>query len=159
MNTSVLEPIDISKSKVIGRPNNGLKRSKNAKAVAEKVIATIGKGKPVVMKDIILEQGYSKSVARSPDKVTDTWSYKEAMATYEQKIVKLRDKVVDALSSKDLPKEKTYDLTGLLKVSDHSTALIQGKATENIAHKSEIVVFGSEDFLARQIENGSTKPV
>lgn len=162
---TTIESVDISKSKispvskrVIGRSNNGKKRSINAQNVAKQVIDTIGKGKPVVLKEIILANGYSKSVAESPEKVTDTWSYKEAMATYEQKLVKLRDKTIDALSRKDLPNEKTFDLTGLFKVTDHSTALIQGKSTENIAHKSEVVVFGTEDFLSRQLNNGSVKP-
>ncbi len=155
---STLESIDISKSKVSKPFRSNPKRSLRAKQVARDVIENLGKPIKKSMGDIILANGYAKSVAINPQVVTETWSYKEAMATYEQKLVKLRDKTIEALSSKNLPNEKTYDLTGLLKVTDHSTALIQGKATENIAHKSEIVVFGSEDFLSRQLQNGSTKP-
>lgn len=162
MNDTTLVPIDISKSKVskriVGRPNNGMKRSLRARKVARDVIANIGNGLGKSMKEIILSNGYKATIADNPQKITGTESYKEEMATWTSKIVKLRDKTVEALSNRDLTKEKTFDVTALLKVTDHSTALALGKSTENVAHKSEIVVFGSEDFLSRQLNSGSVKP-
>lgn len=153
--TTLIAP-DISKS--IPLRKKGIKRSSNARRVAEKVIEMVAKGEKVNMSKAIRGVGYSEAVVHTPSKVTEQDEYKNAIATYQEKIVKLRDKTINALVSKDLPNEKTYDLTGLLKVTDHSVALAMGKATENVAHKSEVVVFGSEDFLARQIGNGSTEP-
>lgn len=168
MNQTVVEPIDISKSKVqmpdkMGRVSNlkrtGRKSSINARRVAENVIRQISKDRSKVsLKKAIIEAGYSKSVSESPKIVTEQAEYKNAMASYEQKLVSLRDKTINALHGKDLSKEKLYDVTGLLKVVDHSTALIQGKSTENVAVKQEVVVFGSDDFLARQIDRGSVRP-
>ncbi len=152
---TTIEKVDISKSRVSKRLS---KSSMNARRVAEKVIEQVGKGRVISVAKAMKEVGYSDSVADSPKKVTEQQEYKDAIASYEQKLVKLRDKAINALACKDLTKEKLYDVTGLLKVVDHSTALAQGKSTENVAHKSEIVVFGSEDFLSRQLQNGSTKP-
>ncbi len=151
-----LSPIDITKSKV-AKPKLS-KNSMNARTVANNVIKQVGKGGKVVLAKAIREAGYSEAVVNTPSKVTEQDEYKDAIASYESKLVKLRDKTLNALSSRDLTKAKLYDVTGLFKVVDHSTALSQGKSTENVAHKSEIVVFGSEDFLARQVANGSVKP-
>lgn len=156
-----LEPVDISKTKV-GKPSKPFrpnpKRSMRARKVARDVIENVSNGLGRSVKEIILANGYPKSIADNSTKVTGTLSYKEEIETWTEKIVKLRDKTVKALYDRDLTKEKTYDITALLKVTDHSTALALGKTTENIGHKAEIVVFGSEDFLSRQLGNGSTKP-
>lgn len=159
--TTIVAP-DISKSKVAGATvplrKKLSKSSMNAKRVADKVIEQVGSGGKVVLAKAIREAGYSEAVVNTPSKVTDQDEYKDAIASYTDKLVKLRDKTLNALSGKDLTKERLYDVTGLFKVVDHSTALTLGKATENIAHKSEVVVFGSDDFLARQLDNGSVKP-
>lgn len=139
----------------------GRKSSLNAKRVAEKMIEQVANGGKASIGKAIKAVGYSDAVAHTPKKVTEQAAYKEAMATYESKLVALRDKTLAALASKDLPNEKTYDLTGLLKVTDHSTALAQGKATENVATKSQVIVFGTDDWLALQMEkrnDGSVKP-
>lgn len=159
MNNQVIEPIDISKSKVLKRGYNRKNGSINAKRYAEKVIEKVSKGEKVIKKRLALEVGYSEGIASQPGRIESQEAYKNAIATYEHKLVSLRDKTINALAKKDLDKEKLYDVTGLLKVVDHSTALIQGKATENIAHKQEIVVFGSEDFLSRQLANGTNGSV
>lgn len=162
MNTNTLESIDISKSivsKVNGYKKPRLsKNSINARRVADNVIKQVGRGGKVVLAKAIREAGYGEGAVNTPKKITEQDEYKNAIASYESKLVKLRDKTINALSNKNLDKEKLYDVTGLFKVVDHSTALIQGRSTENVAHKSEIVVFGSEDFLSRQLNNGSTKP-
>ncbi len=145
------EAIDISKSIPLKKKRLS-KSSMNARRVADNVIKQVENGRKVNLSKAIREAGYSDAVATQPNKVTDQQEYKDAMATYEQKIVKLRDKTMNALLSKDLPNEKTYDLTGLLKVSDHSVALAQGKSTENIATKSQVVVFGSDDWLSLQMK-------
>jgi hypothetical protein len=49
--------------------------SENAKAVAQEVIETVGKGRKVVLGKIVKKHGYSDSVSKYPKKVTDTIVY------------------------------------------------------------------------------------
>ena len=131
-------------------------RKHNAENVAKEVLDKIQKGKKVSLRQIILNNGYSSSVADKPSKVTQTYSYQSTIAPYIQRLTELRDKTLIAINSKNLPEEKLYDLTVLLKSLTHDAQLLQGKSTENIANKTEVVVYGSEDFLAKQMNKNST---
>lgn len=154
---NVLQNIDITKTKVAKRYNP--KRSLRARKVAQDIIDNLGKDVQRTEGEIVRANGYAESVARNPQMVKETASYKEVMGPYIQSLQSLRQKTIAALHSKDLDNAKMFDLTMLLKQTDHSLALAQGKSTENIAHKQEIVVFGSDDFLSRQLQNGSARPL
>lgn len=131
----------------------GGKSSINAKRYAELKIEKVMKGEKVIKGKIARAVGYSPRVAdQATNKIENQQAYKDAMASYENKIVMLRDKTLNALANKALNEEKVYDLTALLKVADHSAKLTRGESTENIQTKAAIVVFGSDDFLSMQIE-------
>lgn len=138
-------------SRVIGRPNNGLKRSMMAKTMARKVLATLSNDKPVVLKSIAKTSGYSDSMASAPSKIVNTLSYQEEITPYLNKILALRDKAINDLGNRKLSDEKMFDITMLVKTLDHNINLLQGKSTENVAVKTEITVFGSDDFLSKQL--------
>ena len=156
MNT-ISKDIDISKSVVQPKVKLG-KRSSNARRVAEKVIEQVENGSKVNLSKAIRETGYSEAVATQPQKVTKQAEYKEYIESWTSKLLAVRNKAIEALKNRDMEKEKLRDVTEVVKVTDHSTALALGKSTENVAHKGDVVVFGSDDFLARQIQNGSVKP-
>ena len=63
----------------------------------------------------------------------------------------LRQRTLTALQRKDLDKATLYDLTQLLKTTNHDLQLLGGKATENIATTPTVIVYGSEDFLSKQM--------
>jgi hypothetical protein len=125
-------------------------RSVNAKAVAQDVIAHIRQGKKVNMQVIQKAHGYSDYSAKTMN-ATKTKSYQEEMSTYLNSMAQLRDKTLKALHSKDLDSAKIFDLNLLLKNLNHDIQLLQGKSTENVAHSTNVVVFGSDDFLAMQM--------
>ena len=129
-----------------------IKRSINAETVARKVMEKVAKGENVVLSRIIKDTGYSDSVAKRPLHVTSTYSYQATLNPFISQLIMLRDKTAQALNNKDLNEAKIYDLTTLLKNVNHDLQLLHGKATENVATKSSVIVYGSDDFLAHQME-------
>lgn len=132
-------------------------RSVNGKAVADDVIAHLRNGKKVNMQRIQKAHGYSDTSAKAM-MATRTKSYKETIFDYVKSMESLRDKTIKALHSHDLTKAKLFDLNLLLKNLNHDIQLIRGKATENITTRASVVVYGSDDFLAMQLNDGSVKP-
>ena len=126
--------------------------SLNARAVAKDVINTIREGKKVVLKDIALKHGYSESSANQHAPM-QTRAYKEELSKAVASMEGIREKILSALNDKDMSKEKMFDLTKLLQTVNHDIQLLSGKSTENVSHKSNVIVFGSNDFLQMQIEN------
>ncbi len=132
-------------------------RSVNGKAVADDVIAHLRNGKKVNMQRIQKAHGYSDASAKSMQ-ATRTKSYKETIFDYVKSMESLRDKTIKALHSHDLDEAKLFDLNLLLKNLNHDIQLVKGKATENLATHASVIVYGSDDFLAMQLNNGSVKP-
>lgn len=133
------------------RPQLNKKRSINAKRVAEKVIETVRIGEAVSLAKIMKEVGYSDSVANQPSRVTSQQVYKETVNSYIDKMKALRDKVIIALDRKDYDKATMFDMNNLLKTLNHDVQLLEGKSTENVAVKTQAIVYGSDDFLALQM--------
>lgn len=105
--------------------------SDSAKAVAEEVIRKVGKGK-VNKKEIILKNGYSKTVANSPTKVTETKSYKTVILPFLKRLETHREKVIAAMEAKDLTKEQYKTLNDGLAKLNHDIQLLSGGSTEDI---------------------------
>ena len=80
--------------------------SENAKAVARNVIKKVGKGRNVVLGKEIAKQGYGKGIIKNPKKVTDTKSYQEEMTPFVNRLIKHREKVIEAMEGKDLTLEE-----------------------------------------------------
>lgn len=103
--------------------------SENAKAVAREVSENIRKGKRVILGKIIAKR-YSKSTSKAPQRVTETKSYKEAMLPIVEQLEKERQRIISALTNKNLKKEKYRDLIDGLDKTTKNIQLLGGKSTE-----------------------------
>lgn len=103
--------------------------SLNAEAVAKEVVQTIRKGKKVVLGKII-EKRYSKSVSKSPTKVTETKSYKNVMKPIVEQLEIERQAIIDRLS-KVRSKAKYRDLIDGLDKTTKNIQLLNGGKTSN----------------------------
>lgn len=152
------KPLSIDElAKELGLKETRRSSSINAKEVARDVIAHVRAGKKVNMQKIQKAHGYTAASAKSM-KATQTKAYKEEMFDYVASMKTLREKTINALQRKDLDEAKLFDLNLLLKNLNHDIQLVEGKATENVNHQQNIVVYGSEDFLAMQLNKGLVKP-
>jgi len=128
----------MSLKKVVGKPNNGKKRSLTAKQVAKDVQATILKGEPVVLKQIVARRGYAKSTQINPQRVTNTESYKEEMFNFVAWLDKEIERITKAISAKDLNVEEFKVLADALDKLNKNKLLATGGNTENIGVSLEI---------------------
>ena len=107
--------------------------SENARAVANDVIAAVGKGRKVSIRKIARNRGYSPSVADNPKKITKTKTYRETLAPVLDRYERLRDRILKAIEGKDLSKERFKDLGEELAKVTHAIQLLSGGATANVA--------------------------
>jgi len=106
--------------------------SQDAKNVAKEVLDTMGKGKKVVLGEIIRRNGYSDNTADTPQLVTETQSYKGVIAPYVERLKKERDRAFEAMSTKDLDKVQYEDLVRATDSITKNIQLLTGGATERI---------------------------
>ena len=105
--------------------------SLDAQNVGKEVLETLGKGKKVVLGNILRKNGYAKKTSLNPQNVTRTKSFKSVVDPIVESMIKERDRVMKAMMEKDLS-EVQYDK--LSKVNDELTKNIQlltGGTTEN----------------------------
>lgn len=118
--------------------------SENAKAVAQDVKRNIRNHKKVDLGEIILNRGYSPSVAKAPQLVTQTKSYQDIISPTVKRMERVRDKAIVALDKRDMTGEETRDLTTLIKNLNHDILLMTGKPTERTEtdnlHKIAIIL-------------------
>lgn len=112
--------------------------SLNAIAVAHKVLETVSKGERVNMKRIMLEQGYSKNIAKQPQRVTKQKAYQEVISQAVGKMDQVRDKALVALLKKNMNDEKAVPLATVVDIMTKNTQLLSGRSTDNVALKIEI---------------------
>lgn len=104
--------------------------SESAKAVAREVSEAIRKGEPVVLGKIIRSKGYSKKTSESPQRVTETKSYKEELKPIVDQLEEERQAVIEDMKGKR-GKAKYRDLTDALDKITKNIQLLGGKPTEN----------------------------
>ena len=126
-----------------------IRRSQKALNVANELIYRIRAREEINLKEIAVNNGYSEksAIAQKPYQ-TDT--FKDAIAPVLEKMKRLHAKAIDNLDSRDLSKERMDSVINLSKQLVHDTRLLENKTTENIG--SNVVVYGSEDFLALQMK-------
>lgn len=107
--------------------------SENAKAVAQEVVKTIGNNRKVVLRQIIKKKGYSPVTADNPKVVTNTKSYQEVIEPVVKQMEDERLRLVQAISNKNLAKEKYRDLIDGIDKLTKNIQLLSGKATSNVA--------------------------
>lgn len=106
----------------------------NATRTAQKVIAKVRSNELVKMGDIITEIGYAKSIKRHPSSVTNTLSYKKALALESKPLLEGIQKDInrfkEALANKDLNKEEVRTIVGSIDILIKNYQLLSGGATE-----------------------------
>lgn len=91
--------------------------------------------------------GYSPNTARTPKKLTSSIAYKEKIKPVLERMEALREKAISALESRTLDDERAKDVADMIKGYTHDIQLLGGKATENIAVKTNAITikrYGSE---------------
>lgn len=102
----------------------------NAQRVAHKVIAKVRNNELVNMGEIVVETGYSPKIKRHPSSVTNTKSYKTALAMEMKPLIDRLDNEIDritfALSQKNYSKEEVRTLAGTLDIMLRNKNVLNG---------------------------------
>jgi hypothetical protein len=106
--------------------------SVNAVQVAKKVAERVGKGKMIKLGEIIRESGYSHITSLTPQRVTETKSYMEAIKPVAKEMENLRQKAIREMHNKDLSKERLDTLSNVVRNLTHDIQLVSGKNTSKI---------------------------
>lgn len=106
--------------------------SANAKAVAEEVVKRLRKSKKINLGEIIRSKGYSKSVSTAPQNVTETKSYRQVVEPIVEKMKRERDRMMKALSEKDLNEVDYEKITRSFDIFTKNIELLSGNDTERI---------------------------
>lgn len=102
----------------------------NAQNVAKEVSENIRKGKKVKLGEIIKRNGYSEQTSKAPQRVTETKSYKEATLPIVEAMMRERNRLLNALSEKNLTREKYRDMVDGFDKLTKNIQLLSGGATE-----------------------------
>lgn len=108
--------------------------SENARAVAEEIIATLGKGGKVSVSAIARRKGYSKSVAKNPKQITETKSFQAVIKPVLERMEEERDRAL-ALLEQRIGKASYRDAVDAVDKLTKNIQLLSGGVTENIAAK------------------------
>lgn len=117
----------------------------NAENVALAVLEKVGKGEKPILGQIIKDHGYSDSVSRHPQKVTETLSYINAMDKHIQRMQNHANKILKAMESKDLNSEDYRVLSESYSRMRKDMLLAQGKSTENVAVSINVIDYTNSD--------------
>lgn len=104
--------------------------SERAKLAAKKVVESLGKGKAPVLGKILREVGYAEHTADTPQNVTETKSYQNEITPFVKKLEKERDRIVSAMSVKDLDVVQYQHLASATDTLTKNIQLLSGKETE-----------------------------
>ena len=104
--------------------------SEKAKLAGKKVVESLGKGKAPILGHILREVGYADNTADTPQNVTETKSYQDEIAPFVQKLIKERDRIVSAMSVKDLDVVQYQHLASATDTLTKNIQLLSGKETE-----------------------------
>ena len=116
--------------------------SENARQAAKKVLETVGKGKKVVMGEILREVGYADNTADNPDHVTKTKSYQSVVNPFVEKMIAERDRVILAMQVKDLDTVQYAQLNSAIDTFTKNIQLLSGEETERAGVNINVVNYG-----------------
>ena len=127
------------------------KKSLQALNLANDVIEHIKHRKKINLQALSVRNGYSVKSAQS-QKGIRTKTFQNAVIPVIERMKRVHEKAILALDNRDLEKERVDSVVNVARQMVHDTQLLSGKATENVA--SNVVVYGSDDFLALQVKEG-----
>jgi hypothetical protein len=119
--------------------------SERAKNAARKVLEKSRNGEPVVMGQVLREVGYSEGTTITPNKVTRTQSYQAEIMPFVKKLEKERDRIVSALSVKDLDVVQYQHLTSAVDTLTKNIQLLSGKETDRAGVTINVVSYASNN--------------
>jgi hypothetical protein len=136
--------------------------SNNAALVAHKVAEDIGKGKLINLGKIMRETGYKKSTSLTPQRVTNTKTYKKLAIPLIDGLQEEITRIKKAMAEKNLANEDYRVLIYALDTATKNYQLLSGGATER-----QVFVMPSEIMEKNIIEavetpklnDGSIKPL
>lgn len=105
--------------------------SENAKAVALEVLESLGKGKKINLGKIARKKGYAENTADNPKNITETKSYQEIVEPFLEKMIRERDRIIQAMETKDLSEVQYQHLAEVADKFTKNIQLLGGKPTEN----------------------------
>ena len=110
----------------------------NAARVAHAVKEKLEKRQHVSIAKIAPLYGYSVSTAEHHAKqITESPSYKAVMEDYAAKLVKERDRQIEAMGRKDLDEEGYKVLSEATARATHDIQLLTGGSTERVSYERE----------------------
>lgn len=109
--------------------------SQNAKLVANKVLENLGKGKRIIMGEILREVGYADNTADNPKNVTDTKTYKETISPIVSRWQKEIERIQAELERRSLSDEKYKELVDSIDKLNKQVQLATGGDTERFGVK------------------------
>jgi hypothetical protein len=115
--------------------------SERAKNAARKVLEKTRKGEPVIMGQVLREVGYGEGTTLTPNQVTNTKSYRAEIEPFVKKLEKERDRIVSALSIKDLDVVQYQHLTSAIDTLTKNIQLLSGKETERAGVTINVVSY------------------
>lgn len=130
-------------------------RSYRAKAVAQEVLATIGKGKPVRIGEIAVKHGYKPTTAGS-GLVQRTKSYQETIYPVIQSLEIERERAIK-LMSKRISKARYRDLIDGMDKLTKNIQLLTGKSTSNISMHMRTLKDAELERIAAGSEAGTSE--
>lgn len=132
--------------------------SLDAQRAALEVSETIARGKKVQIGKILKKVGYADSVSKKPSLVTNTKSYKTALALESRPLIdgiqREINRIKEAISVKDWKKEDVRVLIGSLDILVKNYQLLSGGATER-----QVFVLPSEVIQRNQIATSNEQDV
>ena len=86
------------------------------------------------------EVGYTEASARNPRNLTDSDGYKEEAASFLYKMEQERDRLINAMSQRELDKVQYRDMTGAVDKLTKNIELLSGNDTEKQTLKVQFEV-------------------
>lgn len=116
------------------------------------LIRIIRKGKTTSMKSAMLEAGYSESYSNTPGFIRNTPEYKRIMSTVVEQLEKERERIIQAMSVKDLGDEKYRDLAEVFDKMNKNIQLLSGKPTG--INKLDLTDLSDDELTKLATESG-----
>ena len=116
--------------------------SERAKNAARLVLEKTGKGKRVVMGEILREVGYGEGTIVNPQQVTETKSYQDEIMPFVEQMKKERARILVAMSVKILDNVQYQHLVSANDSLTKNIQLLSGKETERAGVTINVMSYG-----------------
>jgi len=95
--------------------------------------------------EMLIEAGYSKSISTVPSLIFQSKVIQKSMKSFLDKLKEERNRILQAMSEKNLNKEQYKVLSDSLTKANHDIQMFEGKPTENIGFSLKEVLKKSNE--------------